>query len=317
MAVTAAIGISRSRRSGFSVKSHLLNYVTVVVLCFAALSQCQSEEDKDPLTTPQDSTVETEFNDLYVTPQMNSDACYLAEHFDSGSISVFKSRWVKSEAKKEDVDEEIAKYDGEWSIEQAAENALNGDLGLVLKSKAKHHAVSAFLDRPFRFTNKSPLIIQYDVRFQEGMECGGAYIKLLSEADSLDLKEFHDKTPYTVMFGPDKCGNDLKLHFIFRYENPKTKVVEEKHLSMSDGSDAYKHIFTDKHSHLLTLQMEADSQFELSIDQKLIKRGSLLNDLMFKPPVIPPTEIDDPDEKKPEDWDDRAKIPDPDAKKTR
>ena len=67
------------------------------------------------------------------------------------------------------------------------------------------------------------LLFRYDVRFQEGMECGGAYIKLLSEADSLDLKEFHDKTPYTVMFGPDKCGNDLKLHFIFRYENPKTK----------------------------------------------------------------------------------------------
>ena len=70
-------------------------------------------------------------------------------------------RWVKSETKKEgDIDEDIAKYDGEWGIEAAAENALNGDLGLVLKSKAKHHAVSAFLDRPFRFTSKSPLIVQ-------------------------------------------------------------------------------------------------------------------------------------------------------------
>jgi hypothetical protein len=33
----------------------------------------------------------------------------------------------------------------------------------------------------------------------------------------MDLAHFHDKTPYTIMFGPDKCGSDAKLHFIFRY----------------------------------------------------------------------------------------------------
>lgn len=31
------------------------------------------------------------------------------------------------------------------------------------------------------------------------------------------------------MFGPDKCGNDIKLHFIFRHVNPITGAVEEKH----------------------------------------------------------------------------------------
>lgn len=35
----------------------------------------------------------------------------------------------------------------------------------------------------------------------------------------------------------------------------------------------------------------------------------------FTPPVNPPKEIDDPDDKKPEDWDEREKIPDPDAEK--
>lgn len=33
------------------------------------------------------------------------------------------------------------------------------------------------------------------------------------------------------------------------------------------------------------------------------------------PPVNPPKEIEDPDDKKPEDWDEREKIPDPDAEK--
>lgn len=43
------------------------------------------------------------------------------------------------------------------------------------------------------------------------------------------------------------------------------------------------------------------------------KTGSLLED--FDPPFNPPKEIDDPEDKKPEDWVDEEKIPDPDAKK--
>lgn len=27
------------------------------------------------------------------------------------------------------------------------------------------------------------------------------------------------------MFGPDKCGNDYKLHFIFRYKHPITGTL--------------------------------------------------------------------------------------------
>lgn len=33
------------------------------------------------------------------------------------------------------------------------------------------------------------------------------------------------------------------------------------------------------------------------------------------PPVNPSREIEDPDDRKPEDWDERPKIPDPDAVK--
>ena len=81
------------------------------------------------------------------------------------------------------------------------------------------------LEEPFAF--KRDLIIQYEVAFQSGIECGGAYMKLLSESDE-DLAEFHDKTPFTIMFGPDKCGASYKLHFIFRYKNPKTGEITER-----------------------------------------------------------------------------------------
>lgn len=56
-----------------------------------------------------------------------------------------------------------------------------------------------------------------------------------------------------------------------------------------------------------------DNTFEVFVDQASVSSGSLLED--FTPPVNPPKEIDDPDDKKPEDWDEREKIPDPDAEK--
>lgn len=40
------------------------------------------------------------------------------------------------------MEESLAKYDGVWSVEEPHRQILKGDLGMVLKSKAKHAAVS-------------------------------------------------------------------------------------------------------------------------------------------------------------------------------
>ena len=53
--------------------------------------------------------------------------------------------------------------------------------------------------------------LRYEVRFQNKHECGGAYIKLLADTPSLSLENFGDKTEYSIMFGPDKCGGDSKV----------------------------------------------------------------------------------------------------------
>ena len=42
------------------------------------------------------------------------------------------------------------------------QHALQGDRGLVLKSKAKHAAISSRLTKPFHFLTK-PLVVQYEV----------------------------------------------------------------------------------------------------------------------------------------------------------
>ncbi|XP_048365000.1 calmegin isoform X1 [Sphaerodactylus townsendi] len=242
---------------------------------------------------------------VYKTP-MPTGEVYFTETFDDGILS----GWVLSQTKKEDTDEDIAKYDGRWEIEPLKENMVPGDRGLVLKSVAKHHAISAMLTQPFIFDSK-PLIIQYEVNFQNGIDCGGAYVKLLSKSDDLNLEYLYDKTSYTIMFGPDKCGEDYKLHFIFRHKHPKTGDYDEKHAKRPDVD--LKKFYTDKKTHLYTLVLKPDNTFEVSIDQTVVGKGSLLEDMV--PPVNPPEKIDDPNDKKPEDWDERAKISDPNAVK--
>ena len=49
--------------------------------------------------------------------------------------------------------------------------------------------------------------------------------KLVTYEASNELTNFHDKTPYTIMFGPDKCGLTSKVHFIIRHKNPVNGTV--------------------------------------------------------------------------------------------
>ena len=149
---------------------------------------------------------------------------------------------------------------------------------------------------------------RYEVKFQNGLECGGAYVKLLTESpEGIQAQEFSDKTPYTIMFGPDKCGATNKVHFIFRHKNPISKEYEEKHLSAAPTARI------SKLSTLYTLIVRPDQTYEIKINDESVKSGSLLED--FVPAVNPPEEIDDPNDSKPADWVDTAKIADPEASK--
>lgn len=291
----------------FSRKIYLLGAFLVLV---NAISVVHSEEPKEK-DGDDEATVETvEEENVYQSPKISPEKVYLAEHFDDEAA--FKKKWVKSEAKKQGVDENIAKYDGKWAIQQPSRKIFKDDLGLVLTTEAKHAAISTLLQRPFEFKDK-PFIVQYEVTMQEGQNCGGAYIKLLSRGTNTraDLRKFYDQTPYTIMFGPDKCGNDNKLHFIFRHKNPKTGVIEEKH--SKKPTQRLDEIYKDKDPHLYTLIVRPDNTFSILIDNKEVNSGSLLED--FAPPVNPPEEIDDPNDRKPDDWDEREKIVDPTAKK--
>ena len=163
-------------------------------------------DDEDELTVETDEapddevTVEKVALDVkYFSPDDNVDF-YFMDHFDQAST--LETKWTRSQAKKEGAEDSIAKYDGKWEVEPLMKDALEGDTGLVLKSKAKHSAVAAKLKKPFKFDDEM-LVIQYEIAFQNGQDCGGGYIKLLSQSPNLDLRSITDKTPYTIMFGPD------------------------------------------------------------------------------------------------------------------
>ena len=125
-------------------------------------------------------------------------------------------RWTASEAtKKTPVGSETFSYVGKWEVEEASKPVIAGDKGLVAKSKAAHHAISAPFAKPIDFSDK-PLVVQYEVKYQEGGNCGGGYIKLLEDGFQTSGKEFDDKTPWVVMFGPDlTCpGTKVRLYYL-------------------------------------------------------------------------------------------------------
>lgn len=100
---------------------------------------------------------------------------------------------------------------GEWEREAPIKPAIPGDKGLVVKSVAKHHGISAVLKEPITFQDNKPFIVQYEVKLQKNLDCGGAYLKLLTYDPTFSQADFKDDTPYTIMFGPDKCGADSKV----------------------------------------------------------------------------------------------------------
>jgi len=86
-----------------------------------------------------------------------------------------------------------------------------------------------------------------------------------------------------------------------------SKEWNEHHLS------APPRIKDDFKTHLYGLFVGKDNNFELSIDNSVVKEGNLLKDM--HPPILPPEFIPDPEDIKPNDWVDDKMIPDPNAKK--
>merc|ERR1711871_1131913 len=156
------------------------------------------------------------------------------------------------------------------------------------------------------FNNKGKtLVVQYSVKHDQDIDCGGAYIKLLESG--LDQSKFGGDSDYKIMFGPDVCGHTKRTHAILSYDGKSKDNKLENFLHKSD-------IKTETDSgiaHLYTMILNSDNTYEVQIDGKKVQDGKIADNW----DMLHPKKIKDPKESKPKDWVDEKKIPDPEDKK--
>jgi len=205
---------------------------------------------------------------------------YFEENFNDDK---WESSWITS---KHD-DKTFGKF------EQTAGKFFGdeSDKGIKTTQDAHFYALSTTFPS-FTNTDKS-LILQFSVKHEQNIDCGGGYIKLFD--CNFKPSEMHGETPYLIMFGPDICGpGTKKVHVIFNYQG-KNHLIN-KDVRCKD--DVYTHVYT--------LIVEQDQTYQVLIDGEKVQSGLLEEDWNF----LPPKKIKDPEASKPSDWDDRATIDD-------
>lgn len=229
---------------------------------------------------------------------------YFSEKFEDGDS--FRQRWVESTFKG-----------AEQGVFKLSHGKFYGDaqkdIGIQTSQDARFYGISAKFE-PFTNEGKS-LVIQFTVKHEQKIDCGGGYIKLYPK--DLDQTGLHGDSAYFIMFGPDICGySTKKVHVIFNYKGQN--LLTKKEIKCKD----------DELTHLYTLIINPDNTYVVKIDNEKVESGTLEEDWSFlapkkiqDPEAKKPADwednekIDDPNDTKPEDWDKPEFIPDPDAKK--
>lgn len=128
------------------------------------------------------------FAGLLMLASAVSGKFYLKEQFTDG----WKARWTESS------DWKPAAEMGEWGWTAGEHHGDVEDKGIKTMNDARFYGLSAPLSESFTNEDKE-MVIQFTVKHEQNIDCGGAYIKLLPD---MDQSKFSGDTPYQVMFGP-------------------------------------------------------------------------------------------------------------------
>jgi len=216
-----------------------------------------------------------------------SATTYFKEEFDAK----WTDRWVQSNFKEsEGTRGDFVRTAGKFYGDAEA------DQGVQTSQDARFYAYTAKFPK---FSNEGKdLIVQYTVKHEQKIDCGGGYIKLLPS--NVDQKNVNGDSEYNIMFGSDICGTSTeKVHLIFNYKG-KNHLLKKNVPAESD-----------EFTHLYTLILKPDNTYEIEIDDKEVAKGSLKEDW----DILEAKEIKDPKASKPADWVDAKDIPDPEDKK--
>ncbi|KAF9113964.1 calreticulin 3 [Mortierella sp. AM989] len=207
---------------------------------------------------------------------------FLEETFSNDS---WEDRWTTSSA-REDL--------GQFALSSGTFHA-DKEYAQGLQTTQDHRFYS--ISTPFSSVldnSKDDLIVQYTVKQEVSQECGGSYLKLLPEG--YDAKAFNGESEYAIMFGPDVCGAQNRVHVIFNYKGKNYLTKKEFPVPR------------DNKTHFYRLTVHPDQKYSLVIDGD-VKVDHVSIEEHWD--VYAPRTIPNPEEKKPEDWVDVKEIEDP------
>ena len=207
---------------------------------------------------------------------------YFEEKFADGEK--YSDRWTMSTWK----DEQMGKFTistGKYSGE--SDEAKKSAEGLMTSEDHRFYGATASFDK---FSNEGKdLIIQYQVKYEEEIGCGGGYIKIGPTQDKEALEKFGDPTPYNIMFGPDKCGYQSRTHLIFNAGEGKN-ILKTQDLPYKQDKVGV--------STLYRMLLRTNNTVAVEVDGESIFDGEIEKEWkMLSAKTIP-----DPEDKKPEDW---------------
>jgi calreticulin len=215
---------------------------------------------------------------------------------DDFSDPNWESRWVVSDWKKD------SNEAGTWTLSAGKFfTDESQERGLKTSQDARFYDISA---KHEEFSNKDKtLVIQFSVKHEQNIDCGGGYVKLVPAGSLTDQTEFkggEHETQYNIMFGPDICGSSTrKVHLILNKKGKNHLIKDEIPCE------------TDEFTHIYTAVLEPDNTFKVLVDGVEKKSGSIPDHW----DILPPKKINDPAESKPADWVDERLIDDPEDKK--
>mmetsp|Transcript_10021 Transcript_10021/g.30073 ORF Transcript_10021/g.30073 Transcript_10021/m.30073 type:complete len:543 (+) Transcript_10021:66-1694(+) len=256
--------------------------MTTRCLLLVALSALASADEEKPYEVP-----------------TSIDGAFFFEPF------INTERWVRTEDENYQGELQLQSY-GVFRGKAELPDALPADQGLELSSAARKHGISTVFAEPLR-TKGVGLVVQFELLLKQPLQCGGAYLKLLSADEAVPPAALNGDTAYTLMFGPDKCGAVHKTHFILRHKSPVDGAIKECHLVGETAAPP----LSDKKPHLYTAVITPESEVKILVDGKEVRSASLLDETAFSAPINPPKKVDDPDDSKPADWVDEPQMPDP------
>ena len=184
---------------------------------------------------------------------------FFSEDFESES---WRSNWNKSKHNQE------KQADFEWTFGEY--NPKNFSKGIKTTISSKSYILSHKLSSPI-FLNKTKVVIQYSIKFEQHSICGSETIKLLDP--SFNPAKFGDDRSELITFGPLICGIDNSLSIFFESEGKGEPWQKRKEAP------------TSRTTHFYTLELTPEGNYTLYVDLKQFSKGRIANEWAMKAPV--------------------------------